>query len=76
MEPATKSYKDPCRIAVKSSRTDLQDQRVGKSWKEKVKHEEEKGAETKLGYGGKELGKEKGLRGKGKQEIQVSVGVD
>lgn len=64
VEPATKSYKDPCRVAVKTSHTDLQDQREGKGWKEKVKHEEEKGTETKLGYGGKELGKEKRFKRK------------
>lgn len=64
VEAATKSYKDPCRVAVKTSRTDLQDQREGKGWKEKVKHEEEKGTETKLGYGGKELGKEKRFKRK------------
>lgn len=64
MEPATKSNKDPCRVAVKTSHTDLQDQREGKGWKEKVKHEEEKGTETKLGYGGKELGKEKRFKRK------------
>lgn len=64
VEPATKSYKDPCRVAVQTSHTDLQDQREGKGWKEKVKHEEEKGTETKLGYGGKELGKEKRFKRK------------
>lgn len=64
VEPATKSYKDPCRVAVKTSHTHLQDQREGKGWKEKVKHEEEKGTETKLGYGGKELGKEKRFKRK------------
>lgn len=64
VEPATKSYKDPCRVAVKTSHTDLQEQREGKGWKEKVKHEEEKGTETKLGYGGKELGKEKRFKRK------------
>lgn len=63
-KPATKSNKDPCRVAVKTSHTDLQDQREGKDWKEKVKHEEEKGTETKLGYGGKELGKGKSFKRK------------
>lgn len=64
MESATKSNKDPYRVAVKTSHTDLQDQREGKGSKEKVKHEEEKGTETKLGNGGKELGKEKRFKRK------------
>lgn len=65
MEPATKSNKDPCRVAVKTS--DTQTFRIRereKIEKRKVKHEEEKGTETKLGNGGKEWGKEKRFKRK------------